>query len=84
MHLMSGGNNVKHCDTSCKSAIKMPSLLFIPDPLILCALVIIAASGYFYNLFVFFYVILFPRLHNYIQGLLRLKCFSSLRLRSKE
>ena len=24
-----GGNNVKRCDTSCKSAIKMPSLLFI-------------------------------------------------------
>ena len=27
MHLMSRGNNVKRCDTSCKSAIKMPSLL---------------------------------------------------------
>ena len=29
MRLMSSGNNVKHCDTSCKSAIKMPSLLLI-------------------------------------------------------
>ena len=27
MRLMSRGNNVKLCDTSCKSAIKMPSLL---------------------------------------------------------
>ena len=27
MRLMSRGNNVKCCDTSCKSAIKMPSLL---------------------------------------------------------
>ena len=27
MRLMSSGNNVKPCDTSCKSAIKMPSLL---------------------------------------------------------
>ena len=27
MRLMSRGNNVKRCDTSCKSAIKMPSLL---------------------------------------------------------
>ena len=29
MHLMSRGNNVKCCDTSCKSAIKMPSLLLL-------------------------------------------------------
>ena len=26
MRLMSRGNNVKRCDTLCKSAIKMPSL----------------------------------------------------------
>ena len=29
MGLMSRGNNVKRCDTLCKSAIKMPSLLLL-------------------------------------------------------
>ena len=29
MRLMSRGNNVKRCYTSCKSAIKMPSLLLL-------------------------------------------------------
>ena len=29
MRLMSRGNNVKRCDTSCKSAIKLPSLLLL-------------------------------------------------------
>ena len=31
MRLMSRGNNVKHCDTSCKITIKMPSLLLSMD-----------------------------------------------------